>query len=71
MQKMQNEGVSWGFIVKFLEEYFPSTFQDRNRIALNLVRTALDTFFGREGEGWHSYRDLERNNRLYVRAGKG
>lgn len=71
MQKMQGEGVSWGFIVRFLEGYFPPTFQDRNRIALNLVRTALDTFFGREGEGWHSYRDQERNNKLYVRAGKG
>ena len=71
MQKMQGEGVSWGFIVKFLEEYFPPTFQDRNRIAYNLVRVALNTLFGREDEGWHSYKNLEQSNRTYVRAGKG
>lgn len=70
MEKVRNEGVAWGRIVRFFEGFFPESFEDRNRIAYNFVRTALDALFGRDGEGWHSYRNPERNNQTYVRAGR-
>lgn len=70
MQRIRQEGVAWRTLIGILESHIPAQFQDRNRIANNLVRAALKKFFGQEGEGWHTYRDTERNNTLYVRAGR-
>src|SRR5579885_466480 len=70
MERLSNEGVSWGRMGGFLEKFFPETFEDRNRIAYNFVRTALNRLFGREGEGWYSYRDSGRNNIMFVRVGR-
>src|SRR5579883_273938 len=70
MQRIRQEGVAWGTLVGILEHRIPEQFQDRNRIAYNLVRTALNKLFGQEGEGWHSYKNPERNYKTYVRAGR-
>ncbi len=70
MQRIRQEGVAWGTLVGILERHIPEQFQDRNRIAYNLVRTALNKLFGQEGEGWHSYKNPERNYKTYVRVGR-
>jgi hypothetical protein len=68
MQKLRGEGVAWGTLVNILERHIPEEFQDRNRIAYYLVPTALNQLLGREGDGWHTYKNQER--KTYVRAGK-
>ena len=71
LQKLRDEGVPYGMIKGVLKQNIPSTFDDRDQIAYTLVPTALTEIFGRQGEGWHSYKNLERNNQTYVRAGRG
>lgn len=72
LQKMRSgEGVPFGLIVGMLEKYFPPEFQDRNSIAYSTVPQALTEVFGRQGDGWHSYRNAQKNNKVYVRAGRG
>ena len=70
MQKIRDEGVSWGGIKGVLKQNLPETFDERDQVAYNLVRTALNKLFGREGEGWHTYKNPERNNTTYVRVGR-
>jgi hypothetical protein len=72
LQKMRSsEGVSFGHIVGLLEKHFPDEFQDRNKIAYTTVPQALTEIFGRQGDGWHSYRNAQKNNQVYVRGGRG
>ena len=72
LQKMRSgEGVPFGLIVGILEKCFPKEFQDRNSIAYSTVPQALTEVFGRQGDGWHSYRNAQKNNKVYVRAGRG
>jgi len=71
LQKMRSgEGVPFGLIVGMLEKCFPKEFQDRNSIAYSTVPQALTEVFGRQGDGWHSYRNAQKNNKVYVRAGR-
>lgn len=72
LQKMRSgEGVPFGLIVGMLEKCFPQEFQDRNSIAYSMVPQALSEVFGHQGDGWHSYRNAQKNNKVYVRAGRG
>jgi uncharacterized protein len=72
LQKMRGgEGVPFGLIVGVLEKCFPKEFQDRNSIAYSTVPQALTEIFGLQGDGWHSYRNAQKNNKVYVRAGRG
>lgn len=72
LQKMRSsEGVSFGHIVGLLEKHFPDEFQDLNKIAYTTVPQALTEIFGRQGDGWHSYRNAQKNNQVYVRGGRG
>ncbi len=66
-----SEGVPFGLIVGVLEKCFPKEFQDRNSIAYSTVPQALSEIFGLQGDGWHSYRNAQKNNKVYVRAGRG
>jgi len=44
----------WGAIGGFLKEVLPDTLEDRNDIAFNLVREALERTFGPANEAWHT-----------------
>lgn len=72
LQKIRgSEGLPYGLIVRHLEGSFPSEFQDRNKIAYNSVPEALTEIFGHQGDGWHSYRNAQKHNQVYVRVGRG
>lgn len=62
------EGCSWGYLTHFLEDQLPSTFQDRNRRAYDMVRPALIELFGPENSGWHTYQNDKK--KVCVRAGR-
>jgi len=63
------EGCAWGYLTAFLEARLPSTFEDRNRRAYQMVRTAMTEILGAERSGWHTYRN--ERNKVYIRAGRG
>ncbi len=70
MAKLHSEeGCAWGHLTGFLEAKLPSTFEDRNRRAYQMVRTAMNEILGAERSGWHTYRN--ERNKVYVRAGRG
>ena len=66
MEQLHDRGVSWGRLTGFFEELLPNL-ENRNRIAFNLVREAMELFFGIENEGWHKFTAYSK---IYVKVGK-
>jgi DNA helicase HerA-like ATPase len=52
--RIKISGVPWRGITAFLEECLPEVLDNRNSIAYNMVRRALEEVFGPEGEGWET-----------------
>jgi DNA helicase HerA-like ATPase len=70
MQKLHTmDGMLWGSLKGKILEAIPDTFQNRDKIAYDLVVQVLTTLFGRQGEGWHSFKNS--SNKTAVRIGKG
>lgn len=67
--KISGEGIAWGTIKHLLKKKLPSSLEDLDDRAYQLVRKALDEILGPQNEGWHSFRNHE--NKTYVKAGKG
>ncbi len=69
MGRIKSErGVAWGVVTSFLELNLPETLDNRNNVAYNLVRKALDDILGPQDEAWHGFRN--QSGTFYVRAGK-
>jgi hypothetical protein len=65
MDKIRSqEGVAWGSIKAFFLCQLPEHLDDRETLAYNLVKKALDDIYGYNG--WESYRHDKRNT-AYVR----
>ncbi len=54
IEQIRSEGMTWGHITEFLKKKLPDTLEDRNDIAYNLVREALERIFGPANEAWHT-----------------
>lgn len=68
--RLNGDGAAWGHLVKVIEEALPETLDNRNRKAYDLVRPTIETLFGSEGGGWHTFKhDVTR--KTYVRKGPG
>ena len=48
----------------------PDTLEDRNQLAYDLVPKAMNQVFGPQDEGWHSFKNEERNFKTYVKLGR-
>lgn len=70
MARIRAGGVAWGSVKAFFLDNLPGSLEDRDSIAYNLVPKALDEILGPQNEAWHTFRNPERNNTTYVRAGK-
>lgn len=57
--KQLNEGedVAWGSVKAFLKGTLPERLDDRDTIAYQLVKKAMETVFGEQNHAWHSFRD--------------
>jgi hypothetical protein len=69
MDKIRDGGAAWGSIKAFFLAELPENLEDRDSIAYHLVAKALDDILGTQDNAWHSFRNPERNNVTYVRAG--
>jgi len=63
------EGVAWGTLKALLLAHLPEQLDDRDTVAYNLVRKALDRLIGPQGEAWESYRLPPRNITYVKRRG--
>ena len=70
MGRIAAAGVAWGSVKAFFLDNLPGSLEDRDSIAYNLVRKALNEILGPQNEAWHTFRNPERNNTTYVRGGK-
>ena len=68
MRKVRSDGVAWGHLKSFLRHHLPETLDDRDELAYQLVRKALNDILGREGSAWHTVKS-ERGT-TYVKAGR-
>ena len=70
MSRIRDSGVAWGTLKALFVDQLPESLEDRDDIAYNLVPKALNELLGPQDEAWFSYRNPERNNKTYVRAGQ-
>jgi len=70
MGRIRGGGVAWGSVKAFFLANLPESLEDRDSIAYHLVQKALDAILGVQNEAWHAFRNPDRNNTTYVRAGK-
>jgi hypothetical protein len=70
MGKIRNSGAAWGSVKAFFLHHLPETLDDRSGIAYALVPKALNEILGPQDEAWHSFRNPDRGNTAYVRAGR-
>jgi hypothetical protein len=68
--RISGGGAAWGSLKAFFLDHLPGNLEDRDSIAYNLVRKALDEIFGPQNEAWYAFRNPERNYTAYVRTGK-
>jgi len=62
------EGAAWGSIKAFLLDQLPTHLDDRDRLAFQLVKKAMDSLFGPQDQGWETYKNPDRNNNTYIRV---
>jgi hypothetical protein len=67
--KLQGDGVAWGGLKAYLADHLPPSLHDRDQIAYQLVRPALDEILGPRGKEWHSYKN-DRGT-TYAKVGPG
>lgn len=70
MGKIKDGGAAWGSVKAFFMDQLPENLEDRSNIAYNLVAKALTEILGAQDEAWYAFRNAERNNTTYVRAGR-
>jgi len=70
-QRINTEGVAWGWVGHFLKEQFPATLEEQERKdrAFGIVAKALTEILGAQNEGWHSFVS-PGSNKKYVKAGR-
>ena len=60
------DGAAWGSIKAFFLEKLPEHLDDKDTLAYQLVKKALDHLYGPQDQGWEQYRHPTRNT-AYVR----
>jgi hypothetical protein len=59
-----SEGAAWGTIKAFFLTHLPTQLDDRERLAFQLVKKAMDHLYD---QSWESYKNPQRNNATYIR----
>ena len=68
MDKIESpEGAAWGAVKAFFLEHLPAHLDDRDQLAYQMVKKAMDRIYGAQDQGWEAYRNPQRNNTAYVR----
>ena len=62
-----SEGAAWGAVKAFFLEYLPAHLDDRDQLAYQMVKKAMDRIYGAQDQSWEAYRNPQRNNTAYVR----
>ncbi len=62
-----SEGAAWGSIKALFLEHLPTHLDDREQLAYQLVKKAMDRLYGPQDQSWETYRNPQRNNTTYVR----
>src|SRR5262249_4494191 len=69
MARVRDSGIAWGSLKAFFLEALPTTLDDRDTLAYNLVPKALNRILGQQGESWHTFRN-PGTRATWVRAGR-
>lgn len=70
MDAIKGDGTAYGSIKAFLLSKLPDALENREEIAYALVPKALNAILGTQDQEWYSFRNTNRNNVTYVKAGK-
>ncbi|MBT9173646.1 MAG: hypothetical protein DDT21_02047 [Syntrophomonadaceae bacterium] len=62
-----SEGTAWGSIKAFFLRHLPDHLDNKDTLAYNLVRKALEYMYGPQNQGWETYKNEAKNNTTYVR----
>jgi DNA helicase HerA-like ATPase len=61
------DGVAWGALNGYFFERVPANLDNRKDLAYHLVKKALTEIYGKQDEGWDTYKNQARNT-TYVRG---
>ena len=70
MEKLIKAGAAWGHLVNVIENALPDTLDNRNSKAYSLVLMTIETLFGSESEGWHTFKH-PKTGKTYIQKGAG
>jgi hypothetical protein len=72
MGRLHDRGLPWGAVMRELINALPDTLQDRDAVAYDLVREALEQIFGPENEGWRTFKRPNKDGKqiTWVKVGK-
>ena len=62
-----SEGAAWGSIKAFLLEHLPPHLDNREQLAYELVKKAINHLYGPQDHSWEAYRNPKRSNTTYIR----
>lgn len=62
-------GIAWGSVKAFFLEQLPERLDDRDRLAYQLVKKAMDRIHGEQGVDWETYKNS--SNVTYIRKRQG
>jgi hypothetical protein len=72
MGRLHDRGIPWGAVMRELIKALPDTLEDRDDVAYDLVREALEQICGPENEGWHTFKRPNKDGKqiTWVKVGK-
>ncbi len=63
---IEGQGIRWRRVVEMLRDGLPATMHDREKLAYNLVSTAISELYGEQNVGWATERRGERGTLFVV-----
>ena len=68
LAELQGTGKSWGSINGIIANALPANVQDAGDLAHTLTPKAMERMFGRQGEGWHTFKHPD-SGKTMIRIG--
>ncbi len=69
MKKLEVEGAYWMAVQSEIEKSLPGTVDDARKKAFELTPQVMTEIFGKQGQGWHKFKN--QNNKALLKKGAG
>ncbi len=70
MNKLQKNAMPWGGLKAYIFERLPTSIEDRDNYAYNMVVKVMNVLYGNQGVGWHTFKN-EKSKTTYIGLGRG